>query len=103
VPGGSRRGEPSPGFAHSFTGFPVPGTTARTWYLAARGTLGDRKPARARVDSFRWDAHARPLTDFTGDTAAGSGGLWTATPPYKWSQDPAGTARSYEPAPLRAN
>ena len=36
--------------------------------------------------------HARPLTNFTGDTGAGDGGLWTATPPYHWAQTPTGSA-----------
>jgi hypothetical protein len=54
------------------------------------------------VDVFRWDAHARPLTDFSGDTAAGSDGLWTATPSYHWLPNPAGTAVSYLTAPLAA-
>jgi uncharacterized protein len=49
-----------------------------------------------------WNPKARPLTDFTGDTAAGKDGLWTATPPYKW-QDPKGTAASYVTAPLTEN
>jgi predicted acyl esterase len=43
------------------------------------------------------------MTDFTGDTAAGTNGLWTATPPYRWSQNPAGSALAYVTAPLRAN
>jgi predicted acyl esterase len=43
------------------------------------------------------------MTDFTGDTAAGEGGLWTATPPYNWTQSPAGKAVSYVSAPLSQN
>jgi predicted acyl esterase len=101
--GGSAPGHPDPGFEQSFDRFPIPGTTARTWYLGKGGALSDTKPARAGTDSFRWDAHARPLTDFTGDTAAGKGGLWTATPPYQWKQPPAGSAVSYLTAPLKAN
>src|SRR6266704_4362948 len=81
--GGSQAGAPNPGFEQSFPSFPVPGTTARSWYLSAGGALSDAPPATAATDSFMWDAKARPLTDFTGDTAGGSGGLWTATPPYK--------------------
>jgi uncharacterized protein len=52
---------------------------------------------------FTWDAHALPLTDFTGDTGSGSGGLWTATPNYQWKQDPPGSAVSYVTAPLASN
>ena len=53
---------------------------ARSWYMGPGGTLADSQPAQAGSDAFTWNAHARPLTDFTGDTAAGTGGLWTATP-----------------------
>src|SRR3954447_1918799 len=93
--GSSQAGAPLPGFERSFGRFPIPGTKARRWYLTANGGLGTKRASRARADSFRWDAHARPLTDFTGDTAAGPEGLWTATPPYRWAQSPAGSAVSY--------
>ena len=64
-----------------------------------------RQAARSRGagNSFTWNAHARPLTDFTGDTAGGSGGLWTATPQYQWVQSPAGSAVSYLTKPLAGN
>ena len=65
--------------------------------------MADGPPASAGADSFTWNAKARPLTDFTGDTAAGTGGLWTATPPYKWMPPPPGSAVSYLTAPLTEN
>jgi uncharacterized protein len=101
--GGSSPGQPAPGFEQSFSRFPIPNTTARSWYLWKRGELGNKPPAHARVDSFDWNAHARPLTDFTGDTAAGTNGLWTATPPYVWVRPPAGSAASYLTSPLSRN
>jgi predicted acyl esterase len=101
--GGSQPGQPYPGFEQSFKRFPVPGTRARSWYLGGGGALRAKSAARAGADSFGWDAGARPLTNFTGDTAGGSGGLWTATPPYKWTQNAAGTAASYVSAPLASN
>jgi predicted acyl esterase len=91
----SHPGWPYPGFERSFSSFPIPGATARTWYLGPGGALKDGTPADAAADGFTWDAHARPPTDFTGDTASGPGGLWTATPNYQWTQDPPGTAVSY--------
>jgi uncharacterized protein len=99
--GGSVPGQPYPGFERSFPRFPVPGTRARTWYFARGGRLADTRPRSAGADVFTWNPHARPLTDFRGDTAGGEGGLWTATPPYRWSQNPRGTALSYVTAPLR--
>jgi predicted acyl esterase len=101
--GGSQPGEPKPGYEQSFPKFPAPGTRGRSWFFGAKGALADKKPARAGADSFKWNAKARPPTDFTGDTAGGSGGLWTATPPYKWLKPPAGSAASYVTAPLKDN
>ena len=51
--GGSTPGEPLPGFEQSFARFPVPGTTARTWYLAHERRARRRKPTR--------QARRRPL------------------------------------------
>jgi predicted acyl esterase len=101
--GGTSAGQPDPGFEQSFSSFPIPGTTARSWYLGAGGTLGSSPPAQPGADSLSWNAKALPLTDFTGDTGSGSGGLWTATPNYQWLQYPAGSAVSYVTAPLTSN
>jgi uncharacterized protein len=100
---GSQPGHPYPGFEQSFPSLPIPGTKARKWYFQAKGALGAKRPKRAKVDRFRWNAHARPMTDFTGDTAAGENGLWTATPPYKWLSNPKRSAVSYVTKPLKAN
>jgi uncharacterized protein len=100
---GDKPGHPVPGFEKSFDRFPIPGTRGRTWYLRKSGGLGTKPKAKRGADVFRWNPHARrPLTDFTGDTAGGENGLWTATPPYRWEQNPAGTAASYVSAPLRS-
>jgi uncharacterized protein len=98
--GNSNAGWPYPGFERSFSSFPVPGTTARSWYLAPSGALANQPTKDTAADAFTWDAHARPLTDFSGDTGAGAGGLWTATPNYQWTQDPDRSAVSYVTAPL---
>jgi hypothetical protein len=50
----------------------------------------------AAADPPSFDAHA----DFTGDTASGEGGLWTATTDYEWEQSPPGSAVSYLSEPL---
>jgi len=101
--GGLQPGHPVPGFERSWSSFPIPGTTARSWYLASGGALADAPPAQSGAESFTWNAHAKPLTNFTGDTAAGSGGLWTATPPYNWANNPPGSAATYVTSPLSAN
>src|SRR4029077_17329983 len=96
-------GQPLPGFEQSFASFPIPGTTAQSWYLAPGGTLADAKPAGAAADQFTWNPHAVSMTDFTGNTGGGTGGLWNATPAYHWDNNPAGTAASYLSAPMAQN
>jgi predicted acyl esterase len=99
--GAATPGAPVPGFEQSFARFPLPGTRAQSWYLGAGGTLSAALPAGAGgADKFLWNKAARPATSFTGDTAAGAGGLWTATPTYRWLQPPAGSALSYMTDPL---
>ncbi|WP_205695628.1 CocE/NonD family hydrolase [Conexibacter sp. SYSU D00693] len=97
---GRAPGQPYPGFERSFRGYPVPGTTAGRWYLTAGGALQPQRARVPRAATFTWDARARPLTNFTGDTGAGTDGLWTATPPYRWEQDPPGSAAGFLTAPL---
>lgn len=96
-------GRPYPGFERSFDALPVPGTVAKAWYLSPGGALGASPPAAAAADGFTWDDGAMPKTDFTGNTASGEGGLWTALPKYDWAQSPPGSAVSYLTAPLVAN
>jgi predicted acyl esterase len=98
--GSATAGAPVPGFEQSFSKFPLPGTKARSWYLGAGGTLGTSKPKKQGADAFTADPAARPATSFTGNTASGAGGLWTATPQYQWAQSPAGKALSYLTDPL---
>jgi hypothetical protein len=99
--GGSAPGQPKPGFERSFDKFPIPGTKAQSWYLRGKGALRGKRSARRQASSFKWDATNVPLTNFTGDTAGGTGGLWTATPPYHWAQHPSGSAESYVSSPLK--
>src|SRR5436305_4624027 len=100
---GTQPGYPDPGFEQSWPSFPIPGIAARSWYLAEDGALRDQTPGQPGEDSFTWDAQARPLTDFHGDTGAGPGGLWTATPDYDWVPNPPGSAVSYLTSPLSSN
>jgi uncharacterized protein len=101
--GSSTAGAPLAGFEQSFSRFPIPGTQASSWYLGPAGALTSAKPTATGTDVFTWNKSARPATSFTGNTASGPGGLWTATPQYNWAQNPAGTALSYETSALTAN
>ena len=96
-------GAPYAGFEHSFTRFPIPGTRARSWYLAAGGRLTAGRQRRPGSDVFTWRPGARPVTTFTGADDGSPGGLWTAAPAYHWDQNPPGTAASYLTAPLATN
>jgi len=99
--GSSMPGAPVDGFEQSFTRFPIPGTSAVSWYLGPAGTLGGSTPSERGVDKFVWSPKARPATDFTGNT--GAGGLWGNSPSYDWTQNPTGTALSYISARLTNN
>jgi predicted acyl esterase len=101
--GGATPGAPVAAFEQSFASFPLPGTRAASWYLAPGGTLADATPTTPGVDGFTWSKAARTATNFTGNTASGTNGLWTATPPYAWVENPAGTALAYLTAPLATN
>jgi predicted acyl esterase len=98
---GGAPGLPYQGFERSFSRFPLPKTTARSWYLGGFGVLTDRKPSKSGAEAFTWDKNARPQTDFTGNT--GTGDLWTAIPNYQWSQSPAGKAVSYVSSRMKSD
>jgi predicted acyl esterase len=101
--GTSNPGDPYPGFEHDFLSFPIPSTTARTWYLGPPGVLGDAPPSSSGINWFRANAKALPLTDYGSNT--GTGGLWGNATQWQWNwqQSPSGTAVSYVSAPLTAN
>jgi predicted acyl esterase len=99
--GNSNAGWPYPGFERSFESFPIPGTKPRSWYVAPHGALADQQTSNNTADAFTWDAHARPLTDFSGNT--GAGGLWGATPDYQWTDDPSRSAVAYATSPLNSD
>ena len=103
--GNGRPGDPYPAFQAGFRSFPIPGTHARSWYLGTGGSLTGAAPGRARADRFTWSPRARPATDLhrAAEQESGPGGLWTASPDYRWTDNPAGTAAAYVSAPLRSS
>ena len=98
--GSSTPGDPYPGFESDFPSFPIPSTTARTWYLGPAGTLADQPPTSEGVNWYTSNANALPLTDYTSNT--GGGGLWGNASQWQWDwkQSPSGPAVSYVSAPL---
>jgi predicted acyl esterase len=101
--GTTTAGDPYPGFEQSFSEFPIPGTTARTWYLGPDGTLNEQQPTARGVDAYTSDANATPPTDYSANT--GSGGLWGNASQWEWNwaQPSSGSAASYVSAPLATN
>jgi len=92
--GNSNPGWPYPGFRAVVLELP-PSRTPRL----ARGTSRREAvsptnlPPAPAGGPFTWDANARQLTNFTGDTASGPGvASGPPRPNYQWSQDPNGTA-----------
>jgi putative CocE/NonD family hydrolase len=104
LPGASSNpGDPYPAFEQSFSDFPVPGTTARTWYFGPKGTLTDSAPTNSGSDTYTSDATALPLTDYSANT--GAGGLWGNASQWQWNwqHNSSGSAVSYKSAPLSAD
>src|SRR6185437_5323089 len=101
--GTTTAGDPYPGFEQSFSSFPIPGTTARFWYLRSDGTLNDQPTDHPGVNRYTSNPSALPLTDYPGNT--GGGGLWSNASAWTWNwrQNPPGTAVSYVSPPLEAN
>jgi predicted acyl esterase len=99
----SNAGDPYPGFVKDFSTLPVPGTTARTWYLRPGGVLGTNLPTSLGINWFTSDASTMPLTDYGTNT--GTGGLWgnASQWDWNWQQSTRGSAVSYLSAPLAAN
>ncbi len=102
--GGSTPGAPVEGFEQSFPRLPIPGTRARSLFLAPGGALAARAPRRSGVSRFQWNPAARAPTDFpVGGSETGPGGIWTGAPAWNWTQNPPGTALSYVTPPLAHN
>jgi uncharacterized protein len=101
--GSTTPGNPYPAFEQSFSAFPIPGTTAQSWYLGPEGTLNEQPATTGGVDSYTSDASATPLTDYSTNT--GPGGLWGDASQWEWNwaQPTAGSAVSYVSAPLSSD
>jgi uncharacterized protein len=101
--GTTTAGDPYPGFERSFSSFPIPGTSARFWYLRSDGTLNDQPTDHPGVNWYTSNPSALPLTDYPGNT--GGGGLWSDASAWTWTwrQNPPGTAVSYLSPSLKAD
>jgi uncharacterized protein len=100
----SNPGDPYPQFEQSFSSFPIPGTTARTWYFGPHGTLNDSAPAAGGTDSYSSNASALPLNDYP-QCCTGAGGLWGNASQWQWNwqQNSPHSAVSYTSQPLTSD
>ncbi|MBB6626173.1 CocE/NonD family hydrolase [Nocardioides sp. KIGAM211] len=98
---GAPSGAPLPRYEKSFSSWPIPSATPRSWFLSPHGALRSDKPAhgpgKAKPRSYRADPAALPATDYTGS----SSGIWKAHPAYDWRQIPAGKGLGWVSKPLR--
>jgi uncharacterized protein len=96
--GGSNPGEPYPGYERSFPSFPIPGTSAESWFVSGDGKLAGKAPRKGTKSTFEANPHSTEPTNFSGDT--GSGDLWTAIPSYHWAEHPDANSASWVSGPL---
>jgi hypothetical protein len=97
VGAGGAPGAPVPGFTSSASAWPLPDTTATTYYLGADGSMTDQAPTGSARDAFTYDPEAFPRTMTENSNAS------PITPEYGWKPVPAGKAVAYVSAPLAAD
>jgi predicted acyl esterase len=98
-------GDPYRTFEQSFSSFPIPGTTARSWYLGPGGTLGDHPPTATGTDSYTSSSGSTLGPNAGKDYPPKEPGLWGDAQEWQWSwsQNPPGSSVSYLSPPLAAD
>jgi uncharacterized protein len=87
---------PLPRFVESFPSWPIPSTTARTWFLGSDETLGGAMPDAAPAASYLAVPDGGPRTFWTGDSSA----LWRTDVVWDWQQPAPGTFADFRTEPL---
>src|SRR6185369_11790534 len=82
-------------YQRGFTQWPPKEAKAKTFYFWADGKLARQRPHRKKVDSYRPDPAARPMSSLP------SGSAWAVIPPYEWLPLVDGTAVAYATPPLK--
>ncbi len=91
-------GFPVPTLDVRVASWPLPNTTARTWFLEPDGTLGADEPDEdGGASVFRVDPELAKLRTFEGDNA---NDLFRADVTYDWRQEPDGAAAVFVSEPL---
>jgi len=83
-----------------FSDYPVPSTTATTWYLGAGGALSPTKDGAASDVTYTADPAARQAQTLPGND---EGAAWKAQPPYQWDPVAAGKGLGFTSAALAAD
>jgi len=95
--GGADAGAPAPRFEADYQKWPIPGTSPRPYYFDASGALVAAAPAAPGADSYRYDPSHQHDTTIPGGSQSAT---WAKLPAFTWKPPTAGTALSYETAPL---
>lgn len=94
--GGAVPGAPMPTFIREFSAWPIPETTAQTWYFDADARLSESAPSGEGADTFIYDTSRSQLTTLEGTLDQ----VWRALPPFEWPHPQAGKAVAYATDPL---
>jgi predicted acyl esterase len=78
-----------------FSQWPPAEAKPTTLFFGAHGKLVKKRPRARKIDQYRPDPFARPMSSLP------TGGAWDLLPPYQWLPLVEGTAVAYATAPLR--
>jgi len=93
--GSSIPGLPVSRFQRGFSQWPPKEAKPMTLFFAAHGKLARKRPHSKKVDSYRPDPAARPMSSLP------TGSAWDVIPPYEWLPLVDGTAIAYATPPLK--
>ena len=96
---GEVAGAPLPATDSTAKSWPIPTAKARTFYLGADGSLGDKRDSSASSLTFNYEPDARPRKTYTGD----GGGVWKADAEYNWVPLDSASSLSWVSTPLSRN
>jgi predicted acyl esterase len=96
--GSSQPGAPVGRYEARYKSWPIPGTTAQSWYLQPDGTMSAaRPPGNGGASRFTFDAALGHEVTLPG---ADSDAAFKALPAYDWAHDKPGDAAVFVSAPL---
>jgi predicted acyl esterase len=88
-------GLPVSRYRREFSQWPPQEAKPMTLFFGANGKLARKRPRGKKIDSYRPDPAARPMSTLP------TGGAWDVIPPYEWLPLVDGTAVAYTTLPLK--